>query len=118
MGLAPFFHFGIVQDVSKNETRRKREARLHSGATLAAVRTMRGEKQQTLPRKTQHVSEGFLANLETGRRQPSAEALRELAAVLDVKVEVLGRILREGEQWCDGCGGAGVVATATPEVAA
>lgn len=119
MGLATFFHLCKVQEVSKNETRRKREARLHSGPTLAAIRSLRGEKQQTLPRKTPLVSEGFLANLETGRRQPSADALRELADALNVKVEALGRILAEGETWCSCCGGSGVVGSpVVDEVAA
>lgn len=103
--------------MSKSDVRRKKEARLHSGATLATIRNLRGEKQQTLPKKTPSVSEGFLANLETGRRQPSADALLELASALDVKVEALGRILQAGERFCVCCDGSGVVAVEVEAVA-
>lgn len=105
MPLASFFHLSKVQEVSK-----KREARLHDGATLSTIRRLRGEKQQTLPRKTLGVSEGMLANLETNRRQPSEDTLRALAAALEVPVESLGRVLRDGEAWCGSCGGVGVLA--------
>lgn len=90
---------------------KKREARLHDGQTLSTIRRLRGEKQQTLPGKTGGaVSEGMLANLETNRRQPSADTLDALAGALDVEVAALGRVLGDGETWCPSCDGSGVVA--------
>lgn len=112
MALAPLLHFCRVQQVSK-----KREARLHDGTTLSTIRRLRGEKQQTLTRKTPGVSEGMLANLETNRRQPSEDTLRSLAAALDVPVAALGKVLRDGELWCDSCKGIGVIETAVQAVA-
>lgn len=77
------FFTPILQAVSK-----KNEAVVF-GPSLAAIRKSRNIPQRVLAARAQ-VSEGLLANLEAGHRQPSRSTLDALAVELGVPVEAIG----------------------------
>jgi len=61
---------------------------LRGDSRLKAIRRWRGETQQHLTVKT-GIGQGYLSDLETGRRTGAPETLAKLAQALDVPVEWL-----------------------------
>jgi DNA-binding XRE family transcriptional regulator len=61
---------------------------LRGDSRLKAVRTWRGETQTRLNAKT-GIAQGYLSDLETGRRTGAPETIAKLAQALNVPVEWL-----------------------------
>jgi hypothetical protein len=61
---------------------------LRGESRLKAIRSWRGETQLHLNSKT-NISQGYLSDLESGRRAGTPETLAKLAHALDVPVEWL-----------------------------
>lgn len=66
------------------------------GPALAVIRKGKGWNQSTLARRS-GISEGLIANLEVGNRQPSRDTLVALAFALEVPVESIGLFLSGGD---------------------
>jgi hypothetical protein len=61
---------------------------LRGDSRLKAIRSWRGETQQHLEFKT-GIGQGYLSDLENGRRTGTSETIAKLAQALDVPVEWL-----------------------------
>jgi DNA-binding XRE family transcriptional regulator len=61
---------------------------LRGDSRLKAIRSWRGETQQQLEAKT-GIGQGYLSDLENGRRAGTSETVAKLAQALDVPVEWL-----------------------------
>ncbi len=61
---------------------------LRGDTRLKAIRRWRGHKQRLLTSKT-GIGQGYLSDLETGRRTGTPETIAKLAQALDVPVEWL-----------------------------
>lgn len=94
LALATSFLSGKVEGMRKGASRG--QAVVFPRA-LATIRDLRGISQETLSKKS-GVSEGLIANLETGRRQPSRETLVSLAKETSTPVESIGLFCRTPEQ--------------------
>lgn len=59
------------------------------GERIRRLREEKGMSQRDMARLTKGVSEGYVSKIETGDREPSIKALREIARVLDVNAAFL-----------------------------